>query len=473
MADEVEAAPGGSFGRRSVQPRAKAARPPGGGTRLSWAPPGSPCWPSAPRSFGPSGARTRLVELGKARAQALGWPDVYAYSKALSEWALLEACLLVAIDLLVRPSRASRPPSPSRTRDGFGALDGRPDRQSYARGLLEEFPGIPQGVIDVIPVDLLWPTSRRAARVGRVPGGPRRSAGSVWRLQPAPLPPARRPLSRTGSRPILWPMTRANLIRRPGSSPVLSPGGGEYKTSSGSHPGLRGGRKRRCKPRPCAEASSLGGQDRERREEAEGRSHMSSSTAPIPKSEAVFKVDRLLALYDLLSPEEREEFLLRPQRHRLAHVPAGCVPAGGRRHARVREATPRRHRPGPAPLSREERARRAVLSPDRQLAVFDLENTLIATNVVDSYAWLATRRMGLPNGPVHRAHVAEAPRMLSLDMVDRGDFLRWFYRRYEDADLAELSREAWEMTSDLLAAKAFPAGIRRVRGHRASATGPC
>ena len=26
--------------------------------------------------------------------------------------------------------------------------------------------------------------------------------------------------------------------------------------------------------------------------------------------------------------------------------------------------------------------------------------------------------------------------MLSLDMVDRGDFLRWFYRRYDNADVA-------------------------------------
>ncbi len=35
-------------------------------------------------------AQDRMVELGKARAQALGWPDAYAYSKALGEWALLE-----------------------------------------------------------------------------------------------------------------------------------------------------------------------------------------------------------------------------------------------------------------------------------------------------------------------------------------------------------------------------------------------
>jgi alcohol-forming fatty acyl-CoA reductase len=134
----------------------------------------------------------------------------------------------------------------------------------------------------------------------------------------------------------------------------------------------------------------------------------------------------------------------------------------------VRLAGQGRPRLGAPSLSREERARRAVVSPDRQLAVFDLENTLVATNVVDSYAWFATRRMG----GAERARftlrtLLEAPRMLSLDMIDRGDFLRWFYRRYEDANLEDLTGDAWELTSDLLVAKSFPAGIRRVREHRA------
>ena len=186
------------------------------------------------------------------------------------------------------------------------------------------------------------------------------------------------------------------------------------------------------------------------------------------ETEAVFRIDRLLELYSSLPPDEQEEFCFDPAVVdwptflRDVYLPAVVA------HARVRLATPRRPRQGPRAVPREERARRAVLSPDRQLAVFDLENTLIATNVVDSYAWLATRRMDLPERARFTVRtLLEAPRMLSLDMLDRGDFLRWFYRRYEDADLDELRAESWELASDLLAAKAFPAGIRRVREHRA------
>jgi HAD superfamily hydrolase (TIGR01490 family) len=109
-----------------------------------------------------------------------------------------------------------------------------------------------------------------------------------------------------------------------------------------------------------------------------------------------------------------------------------------------------------------------VLSPERQLAVFDLENTLIASNVVDSYSWLATRR--LDDGERARfvlRTLREAPRLLALDRSDRSDFLRHFYRRYEGAPVERLERDAWELFSDLVITKSFPAGLRRVREHRA------
>jgi len=42
---------------------------------------------------------------------------------------------------------------------------------SYARGLLGQFPGVPEGVVDVIPVDLVvapsWPWPPRVRRSSR------------------------------------------------------------------------------------------------------------------------------------------------------------------------------------------------------------------------------------------------------------------------------------------------------------------
>jgi alcohol-forming fatty acyl-CoA reductase len=62
--------------------------------------------------------------------------------------------------------------------------------------------------------------------------------------------------------------------------------------------------------------------------------------------------------------------------------------------------------------------------------------------------------------------VIAAPRLLSLDRRDRGDFLRFFYRRYEGAPVEELERDAWDLFHEFLLPRAFPAGLARVRHHR-------
>ena len=66
--------------------------------------------------------------------------------------------------------------------------------------------------------------------------------------------------------------------------------------------------------------------------------------------------------------------------------------------------------------TRADRTRRQVLAPERHMAAFDLENTLIASNVVASYSWLATRRL---NNREKTRYVLrtlkEAPSLLALE----------------------------------------------------------
>ena len=103
--------------------------------------------------------------------------------------------------------------------------------------------------------------------------------------------------------------------------------------------------------------------------------------------EAIYGVDHLLALADTLDPADREAFGFDPRvidwPHYITEVHLPSVVE----HARVKTT------PGKTRTDRAERLRRQVLSPDRHLAAFDLENTLIASNVVESYSWLATRRL--------------------------------------------------------------------------------
>ena len=402
----------------------------------------------------------RMVELGKSRARSLGWPDAYAYSKALGEQALLEGRGDLPVSI-VRPSiieAALAEPEPGWTR-GFRMAD--PVIISYAKGLLREFPGIPEGVIDVVPVDLVVAAILAVAARGPLaePDILHAASGARNPLRYGQLVRfvrewfSKNPLADDKGQPIEvpeWTFPGRRRVQRQLQQATKALAGAQRALQSLP---LRGG------------PADLAARVEQRRDDAERALGYVELYGSYTETEAVFSLDNLLALQDLMSPQERTEFCLDPavvDWERYCHdvyLPAVVA------HARVPQATGRRR---PAAASREERARRAVLSPERQLAVFDLENTLVATNVVDSYAWLATRRMGFSG----RARFAtrtllEAPRMLWLDGQDRGDFLRWFYRRYEGADLGELSGQAWEMTSDLLYAKAFPAGMRRVRAHRA------
>ena len=139
------------------------------------------------------------------------------------------------------------------------------------------------------------------------------------------------------------------------------------------------------------------------------------------ETEALYRVDRLLDLWERLDEEDRRLFCLDPGavdwEHyvREVHLPSVIE------HARVRTSPTRARQ-----TDRPARARAAILSPDRHLAAFDLENTLIASNVVDSYAWLAPRHLRAGRRPGFVADlVREAPSLLALDRRDRGDFLRY------------------------------------------------
>ena len=77
--------------RRGGEPPARAARRvPLARPAPSSAPPARRRWPPRPSSCASGGCSDRLVEAGRARAASVGWPDAYAFTKALGEQALTE-----------------------------------------------------------------------------------------------------------------------------------------------------------------------------------------------------------------------------------------------------------------------------------------------------------------------------------------------------------------------------------------------
>jgi len=331
---------------------------------------------------------------------------------------------------------------------------------SYGRGLLAEFPGLPEGIVDVIPVDLV--VAAIIAVAGRGPDG---DGPSVYQVASGSKNPLR--YRRLVDLVSAWFRTH----------PIYDGHGQPIDVPEWSFPGrgrVQGQLQRLSKVLGLVERGVTQLPVRGRQAELSARVEERKATVDramgyvelygaYAETEAVFRVDRLLELWASLDDADHSAFAFDPAaidwRRYVQEVHLPSVVA----HARVR-TTPG-GRSGP---SRDERGRRAVLSPDRQLAVFDLENTLIASNVVESFAWLATRRMGGDERARFTLRtLREAPTLLALDRRDRGDFLRHFYRRYEDAPADRLRADAWELFSDLLLTKSFPAGVRRVREHRA------
>jgi HAD superfamily hydrolase (TIGR01490 family) len=401
----------------------------------------------------------RMVELGRARAGALGWPDAYAYTKSLGERALIENRDDVPVTI-VRPSiieSALSEPRPGWIR-GFRMAE--PVIISYARGLLKQFPGLPEGVVDVVPVDLVVAATLAVAAVGPDPSGPtvfHSATGAANPLYYRHLVDlayewfSENPLHDTKGEPIA--VTKWDF---PGRGKVQAQLERSVKTARAVEKVLQTFPLR-------GKQAELTARLEDRRAQGERALDYVELYGAYAETEAVFSVDRLLEFWETLSPEDREDFCFDPRVvHwptfvQKVHLPSVVV------HARVRMTPGRR-----TAESREDRGRRTILSPQRHLAAFDLENTLIASNVVESYAWLATRH--LDNDERVRftlKMIAEAPTLLALDRRDRGDFLRHFYRRYEGAPSDRLDRDAWELMSDLLLTKSFPAGIRRVREHKA------
>ncbi len=334
--------------------------------------------------------KKQMVKIGQARAQSLGWPDAYPYTKALGERALVTQFGGTVPMTIVRPSiieSALAEPRPGWIR-GFRMAE--PIIVSYARGLLREFPGVPEGVTDVIPVDLVVAAIIAVSAEALLDAGGGYEGPSVYHVASGVRNPLRygrlvelvqawfteHPLYDSDGQPIVvpaWSFPGRGRVQRQLSRASKAMDVAEKVVGSLPIRGRRAAWMATLEERHLLADRALG---------------YVELYGAYTETEARYRVDRLLALWDRMDADDRQAFCLDPAAVdwdsyvRDIHLPSIIE------HARVRTAPGKSKQP-----TRSERSRKAILSPDRHLAAFDLENTLIASNVVDSYAWLASRHL--------------------------------------------------------------------------------
>lgn len=410
----------------------------------------------------------RLVEYGRLRAQSLGWPDVYTFTKALGERVAEEYARERGIPVsVVRPAivqSALEHPFPGWF-DSFKMMD--PIILAYGRGTLPDFPGLPDGIVDIVPVDVVTNATLAVAA-----------------CRPAvAMPPAREQARRpaapeyyhvgTGTRnPLTLRRLDENIRAYFRAHPLPDAGRGHVAVPTWTFPGarevermLRMGERavsltERALLRLPGSTRTRDWQDRaaKERQRLESLRRLSDLYGVYAEVEAIYTDAKVVALQRMLPPDRipRHGFDTAGMSwaHYLQEVHCPAITALLRQSARRRRGATGQ----PALPARPDVA-----------AVFDLEGTVLASNLIEGYLWV--RLLDAPRSawPVEIAALATSvPKYLRADHRSRSEFIRTFMRRYAGCSEARVRRLVRDRIGDAVLRRSLPEAVRQIRAHRAA-----
>lgn len=406
-----------------------------------------------------------LVEHGRAHARALGWSDVYTMSKAMAELAVADVCAGLPLSV-VRPSiieSAVAEPAPAWI---TGLRMSEPIIIAYGRGVLPQFPGLPDGVIDLVPVDIVANAVITAAGTPPPPGHP-----AVYHVASG----ARNPLRFRGLAEHVRDYFRAHPLHDQAGAPI--------PVYEWAYPSQRKADRRLALIQRAVEAAltvveaaPATGATRslhERLDDAQDKVRRIRSLAEMyaiyTEMDAVFDDSGLMALDASRSEAERARFPIDTgdlDWHvylQERHIPAIIE------LARLRRRPPRPVQPRPTSL-RSAPAPPARLGALKQgtagLAVFDVEGTICDLTVIQHFLYFTLDREQRRRWPLTVARTAaQVPHWIRLDRQNRLDFQRQFYRQYDGMTREEVGEAARRALHELTLPRCYPRALRRVREH--------
>ncbi len=388
--------------------------------------------------------RERLVERGTERARQLGWHDVYTFTKSLAERMLLrergEIPLVIMRPAIIESSFAE--PHPGWIQ-GSRMVD--PIIMAFAKGILREFPINPESLVEIVPVDhVVNATLAAAARRPQEPG--------VFQVASGERNPLRFRELYEGVREYFL----ENPLRDSGGRPIHIP---EWS--------FRGRRavERRLKAQLAAlkvagkvaarlPEGHMVADLRQRIARSEKRSRMSLYYSHIYGAygdmASTFSTARTFALFESLPPEEQREFPFDITEVRWrdwlqgTHLPALTT------------------RP-----SRKKRRKTPEEGPKEVAAIFDVDGTIVGSNVVSYFAWLKMRELPPALRPLWvAAFLPKIPYYWALDKVSRAHFNRAFYKNYAGWKPARARHLGQESFPGFTLSRIYPGALACLRKHK-------
>jgi alcohol-forming fatty acyl-CoA reductase len=388
--------------------------------------------------------RERLVEWGTECARALGWHDVYTFTKSLAERLVLrergETPLIILRPAIIESSH--REPYPGWIQ---GSRMADPIIMAFAKGLIREFPGDPESLVDIVPVDHVVNATLAAAV--RRPRGP-----EVFQVASGDRNPLRyrdlyehvreyfleNPLRDSGGRPIPapeWGFPGRRAVERRLKAEVV---------------GLSVASKVVSRLPEGHMAADLRGRVARAEKRARMSLYYSRIYGPYSTMASAFSTARTKELFDALPAEDREEFpfditeLDWKDWLQGTHLPALTT------------------RP-----SRKKRKKALAEEQGEVAAIFDVDGTLVGSNVVSYYAWLKMREIPLVARPLWAASfLPKIPYYWALDKVSRAHFNRAFYKNYAGWKPARARHLGQESFPGFTLSRIYPDALACLRKHK-------
>ena len=402
-----------------------------------------------------------LVKAGTERARSLGWTDVYTFTKALGERVVTDVGRDLQVSI-VRPAIVESSwlhPYPGWI-EGFKMAE--PLILAYGRGELPEFPASPEAVVDIVPCDHVVNAILAVCATQPEIGTP-----EYYHINSG----ARNPLTFKD----MYTYTRAYFVAHPfeggprGAARLPQwkfPGASSIERLLSTSERAHKMAERMLAQAPRSDRTRKIAKDLDRtgvRLDFLRRYH--SLYKEYAQSELHFVDDNTLALTQSLHSEDHAAFAFDTSVYdwktyiQEVHCPSITAP--------VRRMDAIRRKRGNRPTTMKDLDNDTAGSA--ALAIFDLDGTIMSTNVIEQYLWARLPELSRTQQLAEVGQVMRhLPSYLRAEQRDRGTFLRAVYRRYRGADLAALERFVDTFLAPHILSRLSPEAVRRIREHRAA-----
>jgi HAD superfamily hydrolase (TIGR01490 family) len=410
--------------------------------------------------------KDELVRIGTERARSLGWTDCYTFTKAMGErvverWARPQDPAQRHRASIVRPSIIES----ALERPNVGWIEGfkmaEPLILAYGRGELPEFPAAPDTIVDIVPVDHV--VSAIVAVLAHPP-----EPGDVGYFH----------VSSGDRNPLTFNTLYSSVRSYFDQHPFTAGDRGAARLPEWRFPGARSVERLLSTSEKAWQVAdyvvghaprSDRARDLARKLHQQGRRleflrryldlYMEYATA-----ELRFSDRRTLSLYESLSAVDRATFAFDtavidwPHYFIEVHCPAVTAPV-----RRLDELRALRKKPAASSL------RGVGSTGDGVAAFFDMDGTLLSSNVIETYLWVRLRELDGAERLAEIGRIAsKVPSLVQAERRQRSEFLRTIYREYEGARLADLDAIADEHLASHILSRLSPDAVRRIREHRAA-----